>query len=146
MWRISRSLTFVLLSVALSACSAAATHQVAALGAAECQSGAETMKRLELLFGVTRKDGDKISTAEWQSFVDAEVTPRFPEGLTVLRGYGQWRTKHGVIARVTTHVLVVWYKPGSDSEAKIDAIRAAYKAQFTQDSVMRVDSVSCVSF
>ena len=146
MWRISRSLTFVLLSVAMGACSAAATHQVAALGAGECRSGAETMKRLELLFGVTRKDGDKISTAEWQSFVDAEVTPRFPEGLTVLRGYGQWRTKHGVIARVITHVLVVWYKPGSDREAKIDAIRVAYKAQFTQDSVMRVDSVSCVSF
>jgi hypothetical protein len=119
---------------------------MAALGAAECPAGAETMNRLELLFGLTLKDGAKISTAEWQAFVDAEITPRFPEGLTVLRGYGQWRTKHGVIARAITHVVVVWYKPGGDSEAKIDAIRAAYKAQFTQDSVMRVNSASCVSF
>ena len=122
------------------------TRRVESLGALGCQSGADTMRRLELLFGLTLKDGNKISTAEWQSFVDAEVTPRFPEGLTVLRGYGQWRTKNGVIARVFTQVLVVWYRPDADSEAKIDAIRSAYKAQFTQDSVMRVDSVSCVSF
>jgi hypothetical protein len=104
------------------------------------------MKRLELLFGLTLKDGGKISTAEWQSFVDAEVTPRFPEGLTVLRGYGQWRNRHRVVSRAITHVLVIWYRPDADSEGKIDAIRSAYKAQFSQESVMRVDSVSCVAF
>jgi hypothetical protein len=148
MRQIRKSLASVVLGAALSACATAGTPaipQVAALGAPACPGG-EPMQRLELLFGLTRKEGDKIGAAEWQAFVDAEVTPRFPEGLTVLRGYGQWRTKHGVIARVLTHVLVIWYRPGADSEAKIGAIRAAYKAQFTQDSVMRVDSVSCVSF
>jgi Protein of unknown function (DUF3574) len=144
-----KSLAAVVLGATVSACAATdipAIPRVAALGAPACPGGGEPMQRLELLFGLTRKEGDKIGTAEWQAFVDAEVTPRFPEGLTVLRGYGQWRTKHGVINRVLTHVLVIWYRPGGDSETKIAAIRAAYKTQFSQDSVMRVDAASCVSF
>ena len=146
MWQIPRSLITVLLCATLGACSAANAHRMDTPGVAGCQSGADGMRRLELLFGLTLKDGSRIATAEWQSFVDAEVTPRFPEGLTVLRGYGQWRTKNGVIVRVITHVLVVWYRPDAESDAKIEAIRSAYKAQFTQESVMRVDSASCVSF
>ena len=43
-------------------------------------------------------------------------------------------------------MLVIWYRRAADSEAKIEAIRAAYKARFGQESVMRVDGVSCVSF
>ena len=39
-----------------------------------------------------------------------------------------------------------WYRPAADSEARIEAIRAAYKTRFRQESVMRVDGVSCVSF
>jgi hypothetical protein len=46
------------------------------------------MAGLELLFGVSRK-GAPVSDEEWQSFVDQEVTPAFPDGLTILEGYGQ---------------------------------------------------------
>ena len=41
---------------------------------------------------------------------------------------------------------MIWYRRGADGEADIEAIRAAYKTQFGQESVMRVDGVSCVSF
>jgi hypothetical protein len=41
---------------------------------------------------------------------------------------------------------VIWYRREADSEAGIEAIRQAYKAQFQQESVMRVDGASCVSF
>ena len=43
-------------------------------------------------------------------------------------------------------MLIVWYRTATDSEFKIEAIRSAYKARFHQESVMRVDSSSCVSF
>ena len=115
-------------------------------GAASCQRGAAAMARLELLFGMGRKDGSEIGEAEWRAFLDAEVTPRFPDGLTVLAGYGQWRGGTGAIAKETSRVLVIWHARPADAESKIEAIRSAYKVRFSQESVMRVDGVSCVSF
>ena len=114
--------------------------------AVSCRAGATGMARLELLFGLGRRDGNAISEADWMAFLDAEVTPRFPAGLTVLAGYGQWRGESGALARETSRVLLVWYRPAADSDGKIEAIRAAYKARFEQESVMRVDGGSCVSF
>lgn len=111
-----------------------------------CPAGASTMARLELLLGTGRKDGTEVGDGDWRAFLDTEVTPRFPEGLTVLTGYGQWRNGAGVITRENARVLLVWYKPAGDVHARIEAIRTAYKARFAQESVMRVDGVSCVSF
>jgi hypothetical protein len=111
-----------------------------------CPTKAALMARLELLFGMSRKDAAPISDAEWQSFVDQEVTPRFPDGLTIVQGYGQWRNSKGVIAKENSRVLMIWYDPKADSDERIEAIRNAYKARFQQESVMRVDSFSCVSF
>ena len=51
-----------------------------------CRGSAKAMARLELLFGSTRRQGAPISEEEWTAFLDAEVTPRFPNGLTVLSG------------------------------------------------------------
>ena len=64
----------------------------------------------------------------------------------MLTGYGQWRSSVGGRAKEKSRVLVIWYRPAADSEARIEAIRSAYKARFGQESVMRVDGVSCVSF
>jgi hypothetical protein len=74
------------------------------------------------------------------------VSPRFPDGLMVLTGYGQWRDSAGGRAREKARVVEIWYRPSADSDARIEAIRAAYKGRFAQESVMRVDGVSCVSF
>lgn len=43
-------------------------------------------------------------------------------------------------------MLVILYQPSAESEAAIEAIRAAYKQGFDQECVMRLDSASCVSF
>ena len=111
-----------------------------------CKAPAAAFARLELLFGMGKKGGGEISDREWQAFLDAEVTPRFPDGLTVLTGYGQWRNSAGAITKENARVLLVWYKPGADVDARVEAIRTAYKTRFGQESVMRVDGVSCVSF
>ncbi len=113
---------------------------------AACRATATPYARLELLFGLGRKDGGEIAEAEWRAFLDTEVTPRFPDGLTVLNGYGQWRNSAGTIAREKSVMLVIWHRPAADSEEKIEAIRAAYKSRFGQESVLRVDGISCVSF
>jgi hypothetical protein len=104
------------------------------------------MSRLELLFGMGRKQGGEIDEAEWRQFLDDEVTPRFPDGLTVLTGYGQWRNGAGALAKETSRMLLVWSKPSADRETRVEAIRAAWKVRFNQESVMRVDGLSCVAF
>jgi hypothetical protein len=111
-----------------------------------CRPGATPLARLELLFGMGKTDGGEVSDTEWRAFLDAEVSPRFPDGLMVLTGYGQWRSSDGDRSREKSRVVEIWYRPARDSDAKIEAIRAAYKARFAQESVMRVDGVSCVSF
>ncbi|HEY7979471.1 MAG TPA: DUF3574 domain-containing protein [Rhizomicrobium sp.] len=99
------------------------------------------MARTELLFGA-----GQVGMARWKTFLSHEVTPRFPDGLTVLDGYGQWKAPNGKISAERSRVLLLWHAPGADADARIDVIRDAYKKQFHQLSVMRVDSVDCVSF
>lgn len=111
-----------------------------------CRGPAKAMARLELLFGSSRRQGVPISEEEWTAFLDAEVTPRFPNGLTVLSGPGQWRGKDGQVEKERSFVLVVWYEPSSSADAHIEAIRSMFKQRFAQESVMRVDGASCVSF
>lgn len=111
-----------------------------------CPADAASMARLELYFGMSRAGGPEVTDAEWFDFVGREVTPRFPDGLTILSGYGQWRNSEQVIVRELSRLVIILYRPSADAEARIEAIRTAYKAAFRQDSVMRIDSASCVSF
>ncbi|HYH11808.1 MAG TPA: DUF3574 domain-containing protein [Thermomicrobiales bacterium] len=111
--------------------------------------GAESWVRTELYFGTTRPDGTDVTPGEWQEFLDEEITPRFPAGLTILEGYGQFLNEEGVIAAEESVVLIVFY-PAAEVEsasASFEEIRDAYEEQFDQESVLRVDSEPvCVSF
>jgi hypothetical protein len=129
-------------------CGAGYTQLATASGdrAAACRADAKPMARLELMFGTARRNGAAVGEADWAAFLDAEVTPRFPNGLTVLSGPGQWRGNGGGIEKERAMMLVIWHEPSARADADIEAIRSAYKARFVQDSVMRIDGVSCVSF
>lgn len=111
-----------------------------------CPAGALPMQRLELVFGLSRKGRVDVSETEWTQFLDREVTPRFPDGLTVLAGKGQWRNTAGVIISEPSRVLLVWVKPAPDLETRITAVREAWKAAQQQESVLRADGMSCVGF
>lgn len=58
--------------------------------------------RTELYFGTGRPDGSVVSDAEFQQFVDIQVTPRFPDGLTLLAGYGQSNARFPPVTATTT--------------------------------------------
>jgi hypothetical protein len=112
-----------------------------------CPHGGTRLERYELFFGASRRDGGAITDAEWRGFIDSEVAPRFPDGLTVFDGYGQWRSPDGAITREPSRALQIWVKRSEAADASLEAIRAAFKARFDQDSVMRVDGAEdCVSF
>lgn len=123
--------------VALTGCASSS-------GPARCHAPAQEMGRVEFLFGAALGDGTPITARQWQDFLDQEVTPRFPAGLTAYEAYGQWQRADGKVEKSPSRVLVIWY--GGDQSSRIDAIREAYKKRFAQTSVMRVDGVDCVSF
>jgi hypothetical protein len=101
----------------------------------------ETFVRTELFFGVDRLDGPVITEEEWNRFLDEEITPRFPDGLTLLTGIGQFRNSNGKIVQERSKFLILLYPlpTWKSSDEKIEEIRAAYKRIFKQQSVMRVD-------
>jgi len=105
------------------------------------------MSKVELYFGLDIPGGGKVSPVAWQGFVDKEVTPRFPSGLTIDEVSGQWRDmKTSKTIRESSRAMMILYKPSAKAEQAIEDIRAAYKSQFQQDSVMRLDEINCVSF
>ncbi len=102
--------------------------------------------RTELFFGLSRP-GAVITEAEFKNFVDAFVTPSFPDGLTLLSGAGQFRGASGTTISEGAKLLILLYpRRDRDANDKIDKIRDEYKKMFQQESVLRSDDLSCVSF
>jgi hypothetical protein len=95
--------------------------------------------RTELYCGRSKPDGGIVSDDEWEKFLVDVVTPRFPDGFTILKGTGQYREKSGRIISEPSNVLVFLYENRKESRPKIEEIRAAYVKQFSQESVLRLD-------
>lgn len=114
------------------------------------ETGAEPWIRTELFFGLSRPDGSTISETEWESFLDAEITPRFPDGLTVLSASGQWQGEDSQIVEEPSKLLILLYPREAipESHLEIEEIRAAYEVRFKQESVLRADDDRpvCTSF
>jgi hypothetical protein len=97
-----------------------------------------------LYFGTATPDG-VVSDADWSRFLEASVTPRLPQGLTVSAASGQWRGRDGSTVREATHVLHLVHPGDAASDAAVAAIVAQYKSQFRQEAVLRVRTRACTS-
>lgn len=97
--------------------------------------------RTELYFGTARANGVPVTDAEFQGFLDFTITPAFPDGLTLLKGLGQFRGADGVTIEETSFLVILLYPAEArrENSEKIEAIRRAYKEQFAQESVLRSD-------
>lgn len=106
--------------------------------------------RTELYFAtglVDAADDEGLTEGVWQSFLDREVTRRFPDGLTVVDAYGQWRMAGGDrIGRLRSKVLIILHEDTPAKRALIEEIRAAFKRDTGQQSVLRATSPVEVSF
>jgi hypothetical protein len=102
-----------------------------------------------LYFGLGPADDPAkgVSEAAWREFLDKEVTPRFPAGLSVMDVYGQWQGKGETMPeRIRSKVLVIDYAATAANAAKIQAIRMAWKKKTGDQSVMKVTEPADVSF
>lgn len=119
----------------------------ASLSQQTCAPGQQTMLSAELLFG--RKIGNRIGVSEaaFRRFVDEEVTPRFPDGLTILDASGQYRDRErGMLIREPSKLLLITTSDESANREKLAAIVDAYKSRFSQQSVGLILKSACASF
>ena len=127
---------------------AAALALVGCAGAAPqvCAPGLMRMVQAELFFGRDVAGRAMVSEEEWRRFLDEEVTPRFPDGFSVADTYGQYRNSAGKITREQSKQLLIVTPRGGADQAKLAAIRDAYKRRFNQESVLLVESPICAAF
>jgi hypothetical protein len=128
---------------------AAMTFQAAGASAQglACNAPQKAMMDVELLFG--RNVGKQLVVTEsrWNAFLAREVTPRFPDGLTVFDTSGQMRSKKTkAVTQEPGKIVRIIMRADPEAQTKIDAIVAAYKTQFKQESVGVVMRPACVSF
>lgn len=107
--------------------------------------------RSELYFGLGGADASqedrRREEAIWREFLDKEVTPRFPDGLTVLDGYGQWMASGGTVPeRLQSKVLLILHENTPRRRADIEAIRSAWKRIHGDESVLWSMQPAWVSF
>ena len=86
-----------------------------------------------------------VSDADWEAFLADTITPRFPDGLSVIDVAGQG-SSGGVVDRERTKMLLVLAPPGDEPMDRIDEIGEEYKQRFNQNSVLRVVTEACVAF
>jgi len=107
----------------------------------------EIWQETKLYFGTSQPDGSVVTDAQFARFVDNQVTPRFPDGLTLLAGYGQFKNSSGTINKEKSFVLILYYPlQTKDANKNIEDIRRIYTTRFNQESVLRADGLANISF
>lgn len=133
-----------ILSGLLSLLAACATQPLPAPAA--CDPGDQARTRDTLYFGRNRPDGGSVDDAQWQLFLDEVITPRFPDGLTVMHAAGQWRGASGKIEREPSEVVTVLHAGDAAAQRAVAEIAAEYKRRFRQEAVLRERSMACARF
>ena len=114
------------------------------------RKGVLAFARTELFFGTDKPEGPPVSDDDFRGFLDSQITPRFPDGLTVVKGDGQFTDSEGNLIKEASFILILLYPIESvkDSSRRIESIRRCYLRQFDQESVLRADDpfASWVSF
>jgi hypothetical protein len=106
----------------------------------------QTLISDRLYFGRNIPGGGVVSDADWEAFLAEVVTPRFPAGLSVFHGQGQWRNKNSVIEKEEGLLLDLLHPDDAQSEQSVREIMTAYKTRFKQEAVLRVRDTVRVQF
>ena len=114
---------------------------------ADCRAGQHPKELAELMFG--RNVGNRLAVSEtqWSRFVDREIISRFPDGLTVFNGAGEWRDRaSNRIMREPSKIVHIVLPGTPEDMSRLSEIVEAYKSRFKQQSVVMVVRPACVSF
>lgn len=108
----------------------------------QCTGNQKSWVVAELLFGLEHVNG-----RSWGRFLASEITPRFPDGLTVYDARGQWRAPgSAAISHQRSKVVMIAMPPAADNDTRLQQVIDAYKTRFRQQSVGLIVHPACVSF
>jgi len=134
------------LAAGLALASSLAACATAPIAPPACPDGQQRLRTAQLFFGRNIGDRPGVSEADFRRFADEELTPRFPDGLTILDGGGQWRGQEDKLIRESAKVVLIVLPQGRDAMQRVDAARNAYKSRFKQEAVLVITQPACVSF
>jgi len=110
---------------------------------AVCTAPLKPAREIDLYFGRDKQGGGEVSEAEWASFLTDTVTPRFPDGLSVLNVEGQARESSGRIVRERTKLLIVVVFDAPAHQGRVREIVQAYNGRFGQHGVFWSEHPVC---
>lgn len=112
-----------------------------------CDDGFEEFSEFSLFFGRSDSTGAEVVSEEaWEEFLADTVTPRFPDGLTVMDGRGQWQLETGAVQKEHTKVLYLLTGAGDGEQRFLEEISEEYKRRFGQESVLMTSGTTCAAF
>ncbi len=82
-------------STALVALSVAGLMAASSAIAQDCPDGMDPVSEFQLFFGIADDSGNVVPEEEWELFLADTISPRFPDGLTIYDGRGQWLDSAG---------------------------------------------------
>jgi hypothetical protein len=132
--------------VALAGCATPKPPKMAAAVDSGCGVGEHSAQAVQLFFGRNIGKSPGVSEADFDAFLEREISPRFPEGLSVIDTAGVWRGPDGIAVHELGKAVVIVLSGKSDDTERLSAVTAAYKARFAQDSVMTAQNQTCVAF
>ena len=90
--------------------------------------------------GLREKIPADAPAADWEKFLDEEITPRFPAGYTVLEAEGfKQDIETGLTVREGTRVLLVVHPDRPEPDERLESLRTEWCRRYNQESVLRVD-------
>lgn len=99
----------------------------------------------QLYLGGVQTGGPAISAADLGRFVEQEITPKFPDGLTVLEGGQRWEGPENTRLREAAKVVLIVLPAGGDAKARVEGVRRAYRARFRQDAELLMAPPACAA-
>jgi hypothetical protein len=117
-----------------------------AAAASRCRPPLESWTQVELYFGRGLGGDAVVSEEAFQHFLAEQVTPLFPDGLSVVEVDGQFRDSAGTITREPTKLLILLVPDAAEVAPDVETIVAAYKERFDQQSVLHAELPVCVGF
>lgn len=134
---------FLVALLALAACAQPAPPPQPPSQAAQCAAPLKPGLEVGLYFGRDKPGGGQVSEAEWTAFLADVVTPRFPDGLSVVDAGGQFRAPSGRIVRERSKLVVVIVFDAPLHRVKIGEVVETYKQRFGQHSVLQTEQPIC---
>ena len=123
------------------------TRAPAAAQGDACIAPQQSMQQIELMFGRNIAGRLGVGEAAWSRFLAREITPRFPDGLSILDATGQWRDRErGRVVREPGKLVIIVTADDASARDKVAAIVTAYKQQFRQQSVGVVSRQVCAVY